>query len=59
VLLHDVVVRSGAVVERAVVDAGTEVCSGVQVGGPEGVALVGSGQCLQADVEAGGRSPSR
>jgi glucose-1-phosphate adenylyltransferase len=59
VLLHDVVVRAGATVERAVVDAGTEIMSGVQVGGPDGVVLVGSGQCVDRDVPAGGRLPSR
>ncbi|MCA1711610.1 MAG: glucose-1-phosphate adenylyltransferase, partial [Actinobacteria bacterium] len=58
VLLHDVVVRAGATVQRAVVDARTEIGSGVRVGGADGVALVGSGQCLEQDVPPGGRFPS-
>jgi glucose-1-phosphate adenylyltransferase len=59
VLLHNVVVRAGATVQRAVVDAGTEICAGVRVGGADGIALVGSGQCLTEDVPAGGRFPTR
>jgi glucose-1-phosphate adenylyltransferase len=59
VLLHGAVARAGATVRRAVVDAGAEVCAGVTVGGAGGVALVGCGERVDADVPAGGRQPHR
>jgi len=52
VLLHDVRVRAGARVERAVVDQHADIGPGATVGGPDGeITLVGE----YARVEAGAR----
>jgi glucose-1-phosphate adenylyltransferase len=59
VLLHDVVVRRGAVVRRSVLDVGVEVAAGVRVGGNGDVALVSGAEQVTEDVPPGGRVPDR
>ena len=60
VLLHDVVVRSGARVDRAVVDAGAEIAADAQVGEQGGeIVLIGSGQRVSGRLAAGEHLPAR
>ncbi len=59
VLLHDAVVRSGARVERAIVDAEAEILDGARVGGEGDLVLVGSQQRVSGRVEAGQNLPAR
>ncbi|HZC13278.1 MAG TPA: sugar phosphate nucleotidyltransferase, partial [Thermoleophilaceae bacterium] len=54
VVLHDTSIRSGAVVERAIVDEHAEIAA--KVGAPDGeIALVGRRARVRREVEAGGR----
>ncbi len=57
VLLYDVVVRSGARVQRAVLDEGVEIGHSCVVGGEGELTLVGKGERVSADLPAGGRQP--
>ena len=59
VLLHDVIVRSGARVERAVVDAGTEILGDAHIGGEGDLVLIGQEQRVGGRLEPGGRQPAR
>ena len=59
VLLPGVRVQRGAVVERAVLDDGAVVAAGVHVGGGDGdLTLVGHGEEVGSDLDAGGRLPA-
>ena len=58
VLLHDVVVRAGARVERAVVDASTEIAENAHVGGDGDLVLIGQEQRVTGRIEPGGRQPA-
>jgi len=59
VLLHGAVVRSGARVERAIIDQGVEIGPDARVGGDGDIALVGGESKLAKGtvVAAGGRYP--
>ena len=58
-LLHDVVVRAGARVERAVVDADAVIGPDARVGDADGeIVLIGSGQQVEGRVEAGAHLPA-
>jgi len=59
VLLHDVVVRAGAFVQRAIVDAGAEIAQDAHVGGADGLVLIGSGQQVHGRRHAGQHLPAR
>lgn len=58
IVLHDVVIRSGATVERAILDAQAEVAEGVQVGGDGDLVLVGFAEKVTERLEPGGRQPA-
>lgn len=59
VLLHGVIVRSGAVVERSIIDQGVEIGVDVRVGGDGEIALVGGEAHLPKGtvIPPGGRYP--
>ena len=57
VLLHGAVVRSGARVQRTILDQGAQVAKGVQVGGEGDITLVGRGEQVESSLPAGGRQP--
>lgn len=58
-VLHDVVVQRGARVRRAVLDVGTEVAEGAEVGGDDGLVLVASGERVSGRLGPGARQPAR